>query len=57
MLSLSPTKKIKESLLNSGPVVSGEQVSLNRDVPYLAYIKESKFHASVKRTYLQFSHA
>lgn len=40
MLSLSPAKKIKESLLNSGPVVSSEQVSLSRDVPYLAYIKD-----------------
>lgn len=40
MLSLSPTNKIKEILLNSGPVVSSEQVSLNRDEPYLAYIKD-----------------
>lgn len=42
MLSQSPTNKIKEILLNSDPVASCKQVSLSRDVPYLASIKERK---------------
>lgn len=58
MLSRSPTNKIKETLLNSGPVVSGEQVSLSkRRTLFSLYQRQNKLHASVKKTYLQFSHA
>lgn len=42
MLPQSPTNKIKGILLNSGPMAPCKQVSLSRNVPDLAYIKERK---------------
>lgn len=56
MLSLSQTNKIKEILLNSGPAVPGEQVSLSRDIPYLACQRQRTSIVCVNTMYLQFSH-